>query len=257
MYRHDWSRDRLATLVAESYSYAQVLKKLNIVPAGGNYATLDKHIRSYGLNTEHFKGQGWNTDRTFPVNRVRLESKLRLGVPVNSTTLKCQLIKTGHFKAQCYKCRLVEWNGLPIPLELEHVNGDRFDNRLNNLTLLCPNCHAQTSTYRGKNIRVSGGTEYTESLKDSGLRAVRVQVPPDVRRYNTCYDCPRSISLQSTRCKACELKIRKSKVEWPSNEWLIGQLNSGRSYLSLAKELGVSDNAIRKRLKSRGTGSLG
>ena len=50
------------------------------------------------------------------------------------------------------ECHLASWNGRPIPLELDHVNGRRTDNRLDNLRILCPNCHAQTDTYRGRNI---------------------------------------------------------------------------------------------------------
>ena len=52
---------------------------------------------------------------------------------------------------QCNKCKLSTWNNLPISLELEHKNGDGHDNRLENVELLCPNCHAQTPTYRAKN----------------------------------------------------------------------------------------------------------
>lgn len=65
--------------------------------------------------------------------------------------LKQQLIDSEIFQRKCNNCNNTEWLNAPIPLELDHISGDRFDNRLENLRLLCPNCHAQTDTYRGKN----------------------------------------------------------------------------------------------------------
>src|SRR5690606_13629811 len=69
----------------------------------------------------------------------------------NSHRLRKRLISEGLFEARCNKCERTEWNGLPIPLELEHIDGNNGNNLLENLKLLCPNCHAQTETYRGKN----------------------------------------------------------------------------------------------------------
>lgn len=68
-----------------------------------------------------------------------------------SYKLKNKLLKEGHFEHKCYSCGLTEWMNNLIPLELEHKNGDNLDNSVENLTLLCPNCHDLTSTYRGKN----------------------------------------------------------------------------------------------------------
>jgi 5-methylcytosine-specific restriction endonuclease McrA len=72
--------------------------------------------------------------------------------PIHSYKLKNRLIKEGIFNAICSSCKLDEWLGKPIALELDHINGNSSNNNLDNLRLLCPNCHAQTDTYRGKNI---------------------------------------------------------------------------------------------------------
>lgn len=69
-----------------------------------------------------------------------------------SNKLRIRLIKEGIKKAKCENCKNYEWMGYPISLELDHVNGDNKDHRIENLRILCPNCHAQTDTYRGKNI---------------------------------------------------------------------------------------------------------
>ena len=63
---------------------------------------------------------------------------------------------------QCECCKNVEWNGRPIPLEVHHINGDNTDNRLENLQILCPNCHALTENWRGKNIDKKDSKEKTD-----------------------------------------------------------------------------------------------
>ena len=98
-------------------------------------------------------GQAWLRGRPNPHVRCRpLDEVLRAGSRVNTNRLKQRLIREGLRQANCECCGLSEWNGLPIPLELDHVNGWRDDNRLENLRVLCPNCHARTETYRGRNI---------------------------------------------------------------------------------------------------------
>ena len=69
--------------------------------------------------------------------------------------LRVRLLRLGLKEAKCELCERRSWNDQPIPLELDHINGRRDDNRLSNLRVLCPNCHAQTPTYRGRNIRVA------------------------------------------------------------------------------------------------------
>ena len=69
---------------------------------------------------------------------------------MKSTHLKSRLFREGYKEERCEECGIDEWNGLPIVLELDHINGDNSDNSLENLKILCPNCHSQTPTFRGR-----------------------------------------------------------------------------------------------------------
>ena len=140
--------------VAQSLSVRQVLSCIGLVPAGGNYKTVHTRIRQLGLDTSHFTGKGWNTGPRFRMlgPAFSWEGILVENSPYTSTfCLRNRLIEHGLKEERCEKCRLTEWCNEPIPLELHHVNSVNNDNRLANLQLLCPNCHAMTDNYRGKN----------------------------------------------------------------------------------------------------------
>jgi hypothetical protein len=150
MVRRKYSRDQFIEAVRQAASYRQALSLLGLKAAGGNYATLRRRIKELNLDTSHMTGQTWNRGiaQAPHVDITEYLSNLR---PIQSYKLKRRLIREGYLEPQCHSCGLVVWKGQPIPLELEHINGDPQDNSLENLTLLCPNCHALTTTYRGKN----------------------------------------------------------------------------------------------------------
>ncbi len=147
--------DEFRQAVAESLSVRQVLSCIGLVPAGGNYKTVHTRIKRLGLDTSHFTGAGWNVGaryRSFG-RKAALEEILVVNSPYAFTHgLRGRLLKEGRKKHQCEGCGLSQWRGQPISLELHHVNGVANDHQIENLQLLCPNCHAQTSNYRGKNI---------------------------------------------------------------------------------------------------------
>lgn len=153
--RNRYSDEQLIEAIQTSFSFAQTLRKLGLRPAGGNYATLKRRISDLQVNISHFRGKGWSRKSTIQRTRRRdLKDILKDGTNYRSSLLRHRLIDEGIFQHKCVSCENTTWMDKAIPLELDHINGNRHDNRIENLRLLCPNCHALTATYRGRNIAI-------------------------------------------------------------------------------------------------------
>lgn len=136
----------------KSHSIAEMCRNFGIKASGGNYKVIHHLIDKYNIDISHFTGQGWNVGLKFKPNPPKELSEILVeNSCYQSYKLKQRLLKEHLKEYKCEKCGNYEWLGLPIPLELHHINGDNRDNRLENLQLLCPNCHAQTDNYRGLN----------------------------------------------------------------------------------------------------------
>lgn len=151
--RRSWTVLQLKQAVATSTSVAQIIRKLGLIPAGGNYDQVNKYIKENELDTSHLTGMGWSRGKTFPFKPIiPLKEVLVKGSMYQSFKLKKRLfldnLKSSH-------CELCGWKKYSLdgrlPLELDHINGDRHDNRLKNLRILCPNCHSLQPTHRGRN----------------------------------------------------------------------------------------------------------
>lgn len=149
-----YTKELLEDVISTSFSLRETLNKLGVIPAGGNYQTLHKAIAFYKFDTCHFTGQSHLKGKTHTHRLRPLKDILIYGKYENTFHLKLRLIKEGIKKKLCERCSLITWGEVPIPLELHHVDGDRKNNQLSNLELLCPNCHALTVNYRGKNKKV-------------------------------------------------------------------------------------------------------
>ncbi len=131
--------------------FVRFLSKIGLVEAGGNYAIVQRRIQELNLNKRHFTGRGWRKDSGVSTRLSKPIAELLVnGSNFQSFKLKRRLLSEGFKEARCEMCSGVQWLDRPIPLELDHINGINTDNRLKNLRLLCPNCHALTETYRGK-----------------------------------------------------------------------------------------------------------
>ena len=140
----------LKVIVKKSKSIREVLSNLNMATAGGNYQTIKKKIVEHNIDTSHFTGQAWNKGKKLGPKRS-VDEYLSNQKPIQSWKLKRRLLNEGLFESKCYNCSKDTWMNKPIPLELHHIDGDNTNNTLSNLTILCPNCHALTDNYRGKN----------------------------------------------------------------------------------------------------------
>lgn len=153
--KRSWTKEQLEEAVIKSRSFRQVINDLGLIPAGGNYSQIKKYISEYRLSTRHFLGRGWNKGLIFNPNPERpIEELLVRGRICQSHKLRQRLIKVGIKNPWCEKCHWAKKTDSGyLPLELDHINGDSSDNRINNLQILCPNCHSLQLTHRGKNIK--------------------------------------------------------------------------------------------------------
>ena len=219
-------------IIKESYSISQVLNKLGLKAAGGNYRTFDRFVKINNIDTSHFTGQLWSKGKQLSPKRD-IEDYLEGGIRIQSHKLKLRLIRENIFEHKCYICNLDKWMDKPIPLELDHINGDHDDNRLENLRIICPNCHAQTDTYRAKNRRDK------KPVEEKPIKEI-------IKYY--CPDCNKEIHKESKYCEECSHK-KSRKVERPDLQTLVNDIKN-LGYSATGRKYGVSDNAIRKWVKN-------
>lgn len=244
-----------------SLSYAGMCRYLGISPRGGNYATLKKKIKEYGIDISHFTGKGWNIGLRFrPQKTYKLEDVLQKDFPYNTQRLKSRLIESGLKEKKCECCGLESWNGQEIPLELHHINGNRTDNRIENLQILCPNCHAQTDGYRGRNKTRYEREKYIsdidakkkyEQYKEEKLKKEK-EIKENKRKKNVryCKHCGKELTRRqkvycSQECAHNEISKK------PSDEVLTKKIEElGGNLSAVGRFYGVSETAVRKWVKT-------
>lgn len=155
---YNFTPSELQNLLDTSNSYSDLLRKVGLNPKGGNPETLKRIIKEYNLNETQLNINRKKLYSNCAIqmhlkNKKSIEDILTNKVPYYSSyNLLKRLIKEGYKNYCCEKCGISEWQGEPLSLQLEHIDGNHSNNSLDNLKILCPNCHSQTSTYAGKNV---------------------------------------------------------------------------------------------------------
>jgi hypothetical protein len=227
------SSNDFVSLIKKSNTYTEVLSSLGLpTKSGGNYKTLKKRIAQGGIDVSHIEA-GKKLFRGRGIDKKQIEDILVCGSNFRNASLREKLIKCGIFENKCSVCgQLPWWNGKKLVLQLDHINGNHTDNRLENLRILCPHCHTQTETYGAKN-------------------KLKVTLESDF-----CM-CGSKKKRQSKTCRGCKLvvanggRVAKEKIIWPDRETLQALLLE-KPTVQIAKELGVSDVAIGRRAQKLG-----
>jgi 5-methylcytosine-specific restriction endonuclease McrA len=121
---------------------------------GIHFNTLKRKAIKLGVYKPNPSGKGLKKSKRDGFDKIPLSEILEGKHPqYQSNKLRIRMISDGIKEKKCELCGIVEWNNKPISFELDHINGIRNDHRLENLRVICPNCHSQTSTYRAKNIK--------------------------------------------------------------------------------------------------------
>ncbi|KUO13644.1 HNH endonuclease [Streptomyces sp. DSM 15324] len=147
-----WTREILESAVAASTNMCEVLRHLGLEVVGGHHTHISRRIKAYGIDTSHFRvpPRGGDATRRRMPEALLVESRDAHARRVPSDRLKRALLAQGQ-EERCALCGIeAVWQGQPLPLEVDHIDGNWRDNRIANLRLLCPNCHSTTDTYRGR-----------------------------------------------------------------------------------------------------------
>lgn len=264
--RIKYTKDILEPVVKQCFSWRALIDYFGKKPTGGNYNAFQLRVKKFNLDINHFVKNGWakgKTAATDPIvastrnKNAKLLARLKAGTVkefIHGHSLKRFLLDSNRpYQCDGIDCGITTWKNKPISLDVDHINGDNTDQRLENLRFLCPNCHRQTPTWGSKNRMKTTGVAPVPSkgLASKANESACSSMSPKILKKQ-CKNCDAFIYKSSVCCRKCHLhKLsnvpRKTKIIWPSKEEITKALEV-KSVLALSRELGVSDNAIRKYL---------
>jgi hypothetical protein len=218
----DLSKEQFEQYAKESNNWKELMSKCGYTNFGCR-TYLKKKLELFDINISHFTSQ--STNKKYSFEDIFKENS-------TYTTMKCiknKLINQFNWKYECSSCKLSEWMGQKIPIEIDHINGIHTDNRIENLRFLCPNCHALTDTYKGRNIKnkehskekyhqlslnkICNNCNNNKHKNSEYCLKCHIELKLHksfVKSQNKCVDCDKEIQNNSKRCVDC-YKIAKKE----------------------------------------------
>lgn len=184
------------------------------------------------------------------------------GVYHNATKLKKRLFNEGVKEYKCEKCGISEWNGEHITLEIHHINGNHKDNRLENLQILCPNCHSQTINFNGKskNLNCEDAIQKLkereevrrQEIEETKQRWGMIRKTTKVDRTKICQQCGKSFIGRGEKYCSRECAAKASMKDEITINQIYEAAKEVKSLIQLGKKFNMTDNGIRKWLNRYG-----
>jgi hypothetical protein len=229
-----YAEDEARAAIAASRSYTEAVRRLGMCASGGGYLILKKYAALWSIPTDHFDPDGARLAglqaahrRATPLAELLVEGRFTQGA-----RLKARLYEAGLKQPRCELCgQGEEWRGRRMSLILDHVNGVRSDNRLENLRIVCPNCNATLDTHCGRNAAFVGRRECARC-------GVEFRPKRSRQRY-----CSRACAIRAPKEGRPRPNLRR--VDRPPYEHLLAEI-AELGYVGVGRKYGVSDNAVRK-----------
>lgn len=256
--KYKFTKEQFEKAVKKSLSIAQVCRELGIVAVGGNYKTVHSKIKLWEIDISHFTGAAWNVGERYrpvkekaPLSEICIENSTY----TSSNSLKKRLYAENVKEAKCECCGITEWQDKPISLELDHINGINTDNRLENLRILCPNCHSQTHSFRGKNQKSAINKQRLDNYNNRNnidftkVKPIKEPKPFKIRVIkpkNKCLICDNLVKVNKNKYCSYECSNIANAKNVPSKEDIILAFEKYKNFLQVSNYFNVSDNAVRK-----------
>ena len=272
-----YSDEELISACREKFSYSQVLLHFNLDNSGGNYKTLKNKINKLNIDISHFTGQGWNKGRKYN-SKTTVDDFLIGNVTGDSYSVKLKLFKLQLKEHKCEGCNKERWFNFltnkeeQIPIDLDHIDGNNGNNKLDNLRILCPNCHRMTPTHGVRNrkfylstVNFKNAEKFIKEINTICKNDLeKLLLDKSLKEISKIYNIPYYKILKIKKEYKLETPTRqqinkrtkinfpnKTKIIWPEPE-ILKRLVWSRPMVEISFELGVSDRMISKKCDKLG-----